>query len=65
MAVRKQLATPRAKSSAAQRGPARKAPASDVVVSALAEYEKKPKGTEQRFQAFRKVLKAVHDEHAK
>jgi hypothetical protein len=34
----------------------------DRVVQLLAEYESKPKGSEERFQAFRSVLKAVHDE---
>jgi hypothetical protein len=38
----------------------------DPVVKLLAVYESKPLGSGERIQAFREVLKAVHDErHAK
>ena len=54
-----------AKTGAAQRNSAisaRSLRTSDRVVQLLAEYESKPKGSEERFQAFLNVLKAVHDE---
>jgi hypothetical protein len=41
------------------------APPNDPVKQALLAYDKEPKGSEERFQAFRKVLKVLHDKHAK
>jgi hypothetical protein len=65
MAMRKPIANhPPTKAAKSRSSRLRSASDQDAVVTALADYEKKPKGSEERFQAFRKVLKAVHDEHA-
>jgi hypothetical protein len=41
------------------------APPNDPVKQALLAYDKEPKGSEERFQAFRRVLKVLHDKHVK